>query len=160
MIQKIVDFVEGIRAEKLLKAAGVLLLIIGALDALAVISVYLMEMDPGYAYEPDWKFMLLDWVMTSVELTAGLLAFYFIRHREKHMAASALAMVMVLLSTFMANLFTDFAEKAFVYVSLIPAYLYLFGATKLREGIKYKDYELYKSFYEQHRKDDETQRDI
>lgn len=150
MLQKIMNFVEGIQAEKLLKVAGVLLLIIGALGTLLVIFVYLMERDPGYAYDPDWKFMLLDWVIPAVELTAGLLAFYFIRHREKHMAASALAMVMVLLSTFMANLFTDFAEKAFVYASLIPAYLYLFGAAKLREGIKYKDYGLYKSFYEQH----------
>ena len=91
MIQKIVDFVEGIKAEKLLKAAGVLLLIIGTLDALAVVSLYLMRTNPGYAYDPDWKFMLLDWIMPAVEITAGILAFYFIRHREKHMAASAQA---------------------------------------------------------------------
>ena len=152
MIQKIVDFVEGIKAEKLLKAAGVLLLIIGTLDALAVVSLYLMRTNPGYAYDPVWKFMLLDWIMPAVEITAGILAFYFIRHREKNMAASALAMVMVLLSTFMANLFMDFAEKAFVYVSLIPAYLYLFGAAKLREGEKYKNYEIYQTFYENHKK--------
>ena len=78
------------------------------------------------SYQPDWK-LAFDGVMPAVELVAGGFAFYFIRHPQKHLGASIMAMVMVLLSTFMANLFTDFMEKAFVYVSLLPAYLYLLG---------------------------------
>lgn len=155
LIRKIVDFAEGIKAEKLLKVAGVLLFIIGALDAVGVLSFYLLGMNMVLSYQPDWKLVLLDGVMPAVELVAGGFAFYFIRHPQKHLGASIMAMVMVLLSTFMANLFTDFMEKAFVYVSLVPAYLYLFGATKLRERIKYKDYAVYKEFYEQHRKENE-----
>ncbi len=155
MINKIMEFVNRIKGEKILKVAGIALIILGVFDLLGTFLLYgLFALAPqlwDVLPIPNSMFVhMLNFISPCVEIAAGLLASYFIRHREKYIFATILAMVLVLSATFTANLFPDMMSKILIYVSLIPAYLYLFGATKLRESVTYDKYDEYKMFYEKY----------
>lgn len=154
-MEKIIQFVNQIKGEKVLKGAGIALIVLGVFDALTTALVYFVA-----AFSPEvWDILpvkttlimhIFNFASPVLEILAGVFASYFIRHREKYMFATMLAMGMVLIATFTANLFPDLFSKAITYVSLLPAYLYLFGATKLRESVTYANYDEYKAFYEKY----------
>lgn len=158
---KVVDFftrtMTRIDGAKLIKVAGILLLIIGILDMLTFILLdvlipqFAMQIDVIAKIAAQVNLPLLDFASASLEIAAGVSAFYFAKHKKKCVIALPIVFGIIMISTFMMSFFTDVFSKVMTYAFLLPAYLYLFGVNKQREAAKYENFPKYKEFYEKHK---------
>ncbi len=144
-----------------LRVAGVLFLIMGALDVWGVVTTYTLGLDLSSIYVSLPPFLsfatkLIEIIMPIAELTAGVLAFYYAKHQEKYGLAILTAMIMIGLGAISANLVQGFLEKIIMYIFVLLPYIYYLGALK-HQGVYQREerqayqaeIEKYRTLYEQ-----------